>query len=438
MSEIGNPETEQAVLGCILLVPRHLDSVRGEVKPEMFAHHGYREIYSAMLALGERGWETDLLALRNQLQDSGRLEAAGGMTALAGLMQSVPSGGHVEYYTRNLIEAYRKREIKRELATALNSSNGHNASDIASAAIRSLEKIMEGGHRQPKSLAEIGAESQNRDFPPRIATGYRALDDLLCGGFGEGRFIIIAAATSIGKSQFAINLCANMTKNGRPVRCLYICQEMMPEEILVRFIALFGNVKNQSVEVILQKRANQNTHDVHGVGYNAGYAEAEKCLVLVEAEGRVTGSQVRSMCAQKYLWPDGVTSRPEAVFLDYLQQCENDGEESVREMINNVCLVGKSTARRYRIPFIALSQIQRLASAGKPSLHNLKESGNIEQDADTVLLLFRPKKEGAVEEDLEINAAKNRGGPLGSFRLRYAMTTGRITNHPWDLKQGEW
>ena len=422
----SNPEIERCFLGALFLFPANIEEARGIVTPEMLIYPVNRKIFSAMCSISDRGREPDMVTIRFMLRQSKEMEDAGGPVYFSDLMQTVPSSGRWEIWAGQVAEEFRRRKVGEVLAHSLAARLDNPPDLLAAQTIQELEAVMRGASTLPKSLRDIAEESRTRQAVPRISTGFHQLDEYLCGGFGEGRFIIIAAGTSVGKSQLVVNFCSKMEKDGRPARSLYVCQEMTTEEILVRFVALFGEVNNQSVEVILQKREQQETIDLHGQRYSVGFEKAQGAQILVEAEGQITGARLRAMAAQKYIWPDGQTCRAEVIILDYIQQCAMDGEDSLREMINSVSLTCKNIARRYRIPVIAVSQLNRLAAGDRPSLWHLKETGNLENDADTVILLWRPKKKDEIEEVLECDLAKNRGGPLGLWKSDYILSTGEI------------
>jgi len=427
VGETDNENLERCFLGTILLFPANMDEARGIVTSEMFTSQINRQIFAAMCSLGDRQHDPDMVSLKFMLGSSPALKAAGGVVYFSELMNAVPHSGQWEFWARQIADEYRKRMVRAALSEAQESAGQRDAGEVAAEAVQKLERIMQGAVTMPKSLKQISAESAVREVVPRISTGFRQLDDYLCGGFGEGRFIIVAGDTSMGKSQFAVNLLAKMEKDSRPARSLYICQEMTPDEILGRFIALFGNLDNQAVEVMQQRRAVQSTIDNFGGSYKEGLERSQKAQILVEAEGHITASRIRALSAQKYTWPDGHRGRAEVVILDYIQQCSMEGwEKDKRDHIGNVSQTCKSIARRYNIPFIGLSQLKRHHGQDRPLLDHLKESGDLEQDADTVILLYREKKKGELEEELECELAKNRGGPLGIWKNTYSLPTGQM------------
>ena len=441
MSEILNPhddDLESVILGACLTETTAMVLVGDKLSPEMFYETKFGEIYSALLSMYHSGKAIDLVTVRAELASRGKLEAVGGAYELVRLAGRVASSAHLEYHALILRQMYIRREMIAGLHTLLASAAdesvdlsdaladlhrlaGHLESGaVSNNCLRDMERLMQDTLEQMDKRVE-----NNRNGITGIPTGLRELDRLTAG-WQQGDLNIIAARPSVGKTAFALHLALAAGRAGKHV--LVNSLEMQGERLGDRWLcAQAANVDAGHLKTGLLD-----------AGERQQALEAARLLsalpVYVDDNPKMSMDHIRSSALLQKS-----KGRCDLLIIDYLQLCEMKSGQKNRNREQEVAEASRKAkliAKELDIPVILLCQLNReceMRADKRPALSDLRESGAIEQDADVVMLLYRPALYGLTSERRSIFPseglgmvilAKHRNGETGDvyFGHNPAMT----------------
>ena len=441
MSEILNPhddDLESVILGACLTETTAMVLVGDKLSPEMFYETKFGEIYSALLSMYHSGKAIDLVTVRAELASRGKLEAVGGAYELVRLAGRVASSAHLEYHALILRQMYIRREMIAGLHTLLASAAdesvdlsdaladlhrlaGHLESGaVSNNCLRDMERLMQDTLEQMDKRVE-----NNRIGITGIPTGLRELDRLTAG-WQQGDLNIIAARPSVGKTAFALHLALAAGRAGKHV--LVNSLEMQGERLGDRWLcAQAANVDAGHLKTGLLD-----------AGERQQALEAARLLsalpVYVDDNPKMSMDHIRSSALLQKS-----KGRCDLLIIDYLQLCEMKSGQKNRNREQEVAEASRKAkliAKELDIPVILLCQLNReceMRADKRPALSDLRESGAIEQDADVVMLLYRPALYGLTSERRSkfpseglgmVILAKHRNGETGDvyFGHNPAMT----------------
>lgn len=432
MSEILNPhddDLESVILGACLTETTAMVLVGDKLSPEMFYETKFGEIYSALLSMYHSGKAIDLVTVRAELASRGKLVRLAGRVA---------SSAHLEYHALILRQMYIRREMIAGLHTLLASAAdesvdlsdaladlhrlaGHLESGaVSNNCLRDMERLMQDTLEQMDKRVE-----NNRNGITGIPTGLRELDRLTAG-WQQGDLNIIAARPSVGKTAFALHLALAAGRAGKHV--LVNSLEMQGERLGDRWLcAQAANVDAGHLKTGLLD-----------AGERQQALEAARLLsalpVYVDDNPKMSMDHIRSSALLQKS-----KGRCDLLIIDYLQLCEMKSGQKNRNREQEVAEASRKAkliAKELDIPVILLCQLNReceMRADKRPALSDLRESGAIEQDADVVMLLYRPALYGLTSERRSkfpseglgmVILAKHRNGETGDvyFGHNPAMT----------------
>ena len=396
----ASPNAERALLGAALIDPTVVSEV-GELSPEDFyvAKHG--DIWTAMQELERKREPIDILTVREQLGDS-TVDSA----FLADLMNATPSSRNGPTYAQRIRDAAQRRKIIR--AASEISLIGYDEKDVLQAEEKAKQVFLqaldnsENEHRilSPQQQAHLLVdmmEERAQGVSPALATDYASLDALTTGGLRGGELVVIAARTSVGKSSFAENIAENIAKRFKQV--LYFNLEMSPKKMLERFA-------KRSHRLSLSAYVNgPSTEQDMAALYEIAQQRANMPITLVN-DGMATTASIWAVTNQHVIRHGQI----DLIVVDYLQLLKDKTSRNGSEVLRIAQMTAslKALAREHDVPVVLISQLNRNVEhrGGEPELHDLRDSGAIEQDADIVVLMW-------ITEDGDVKAkiAKQRDGP---------------------------
>ncbi len=444
-----NRDAERGVLGGILRDPDTLPSVQQVIVADNFYFDAHRKIYQAICDLANEGQPVDLVLLFDKLRKNKQLEDVGGKEYLVDLWESVPTGANAEYHAQLVREAAMIRGLIHASNEILRDAydRTQSADELVAQAERRIMDIAKAGIvGETKPLTEIITEAYQR-IDARvgkenlsisgISTGYVDLDNITAG-LQNSELIIIAARPSVGKTAFALNIVRNIITEGlasghSPV-ILFFSLEMARIELAERLLCCQSRVDSHKV-----RKGHLSADDIQKL-MDAGDVLRRAKLYIDDTPSR-TMIQIAASARRldKKHEKDGGLK---LVVIDYLQLIEPENRRDPRqEQVAQISRRLKFLARELGIPVIALAQVNRASEERqdhKPRLSDLRESGSIEQDADTVLMLHRPGKFDGAQEDniLEVIIAKQRNGPTGEITLTWLKEYNRYENYIADIGMG--
>ena len=415
-------EAEQAVLGAVIIEPRILEEVLIPIlKTEYFQMEQHRKIYDLMLAMNMSSQPIDYVTLLEKVKENGVFPEAEGKQYLLQLTELVPSVENVENYAKIIAD----KAVLRQLINASESikERSLDASGSPSEIVEFAEqriydiankRVSTGFYSLKEGLQEsmeryMKLQSDDKSEFAGLPTYFGELDRMM-GGMHKGDLIIIAARPGIGKSSLALNIAENVaTKANKKVA--FFSLEMPREQLVDRVIssqALIDNTRLRTGEL--------QPDDWRRIAEASSYLA--NCPIFFDDTSMITVSQIKAKLRRL----KGV----DLVVIDYLQLLSSGSRsdnrvQEVSEMTRSLKIMAKDIG----VPVIALSQLSRRsedrsAKDHRPQLSDLRESGSIEQDADSVIFLYNDVKyssEPAEQNVVEIILGKNRHGETGTVKV---------------------
>jgi replicative DNA helicase len=437
-----NLEAEEAVLGAVLLSDRTLHSlvIEAGLKPDDFYRDRHGAVYGAMLALYAEGEPVDTLTVADHLRQRGKLDDVGGEEAIDRLTGGVPMAGAAPRYARIVREHAMLRRLLRTTREIQASVIGHEASprDLVERAEKAMLEVGRDDTKQDfRSVEEI--LNEELDKMQRLSasgtaltgtpSGFKDLDEIT-GGFQPGNLVVIAARPSMGKSALVSNIAENAAiDHNRPVALFSL--EMSEAELAQRFVASQARIPGDSL------RKGKVT-DAQWPKILDATQRLVRAPLYVDDSSDLSSLDVRAKARRLHqqMQPHGGLGM---IIVDYLQLMRAEaGVESRVEQVGRMSRDLKILASELKVPVIALSQLSRAVEQRhdkRPILSDLRESGQIEQDADLVIFIYRDEyyekdSEKAGMADLLI--AKHRNGSLGDVPMTFQSQYPKFMNYAGD------
>ncbi|MGB0679061.1 MAG: replicative DNA helicase [Polyangiales bacterium] len=427
-------EAEKSVLGGILLHNDAMNVVLEVLTTDDFYSEAHGKIFDAMISLTKRGQPVDLITLREELASSRELSGIGGDEYLLGLTDTLPTVDNIEAHA-NLV---REKALVRSLIAACHEVTARGYGDYGAveefldSAERAIFDIAKSRLRHPyehikdvvlRTFRDINEAAQRQQTITGLPSGFDRLDRRTAG-MHPGDLIIVAGRPGMGKTAFALNIALNACVKAQiPVAVFSL--EMPKEQLVRRMLCSEARVDGGRL------RAGQLARDDWPKLANAAGVLSELSLWIDDTPALTImelRAKVRRLRADKGLG---------LIVVDYLQLMRSGTRNDSREQeISEISRFLKALAKELAIPVIALSQLNRgVESRGnkdkRPQLSDLRESGAIEQDADTILFIYRDEvynKESNDKGIAEIIIGKQRSGPTGTVRCRFLNEYTRFDN----------
>jgi len=411
-------EAESSILGSILIDKEAIVAVAGFLRAEHFYDETNGLIYQACLDLYQDRKPIDLVTVREKLKAAKALKKIGGSTYLAQLVNSVPSAAHVEEYAKIVKDSYTKRELIS--ASGKISEMAFDEGAEAAVVLDGAEQLVFGLSQKHLSqgfipIKDALAESFDRlDELHKTAgglrgvpSGFAGLDDALAG-FQNSNLIILAARPGVGKTAFVLNIAQSVTvKKSMPVGIFSL--EMSKEELLDRVLVAQADIDAWRLKTgRLDETDFSKLSEAMGILYETPlFIDDTPALSVLEMRTK----------ARRLMSEGGL----KLVVVDYLQLMRPTRRWDSRvQEVSEISQGLKNLARELKIPVLAVSQLSREVEkrgTRRPQLADLRESGAIEQDADVVMFLYREDEDDL--ENVQLEIAKHRNGPLKKIPLRF-------------------
>lgn len=396
-------ETEKQVIGSILMEPECIGKVYGKLKPDMFVNDFCRDAYQKMLAFYDMGEQISIVTLQNALESKER-DKRYISSALMEIVKETDSSAVIVHCADELINEYKSKQVQRLL-----SSTSYLPNDIEKSIgylITELEAMRENRDSTCKTMKQIVEEYKGGYFCQKddnsLRTGFYKLDEKL-GGLEGGDVIVLAARPGVGKSAIVTQIIGQMAERGKNVA--YFNLEMNENQVYERFISQLAEL-----ELVRVRRANRFLNDEE-----AKFAKANEKLMnynITVSTGSKTVGEIKNIARnQKF----------DCIVIDYLQLVRSERKFSNRASeVGEISKSIKALAMELKVPIILLSQLNRTSEhteTKEPEISELRESGDIEQDASIIILLWNISKDSHKAKGLKIG--KNRQGELGKIGYEF-------------------
>ncbi len=421
----NNVAAEEAVLGSLLIDPSAIGEVATLLKPADFYRERSGMIYDAALALHGRREPVDYLTLISELEHRNQLQEVGGAAYLVGLINATPTAVHALAYARQVQEAAIRRRALWFAGEAARLACNHDLpleevlGAIEAAAFQLREGLRGADALRPLSAVVAEVETQLEavkagQAPHLLSTGFPALDKTI-GGWRGGSLNIIGARTGQGKTALLLGFAAQAARNGHTVAVFSL--EMTGAEIVGR-LAVAGAAVN------LFDLTSSAALTAQWPAITAALGDLAGEPIWLDDTGGISLPELRAKALR-------LASRTplDLIVVDYIQLMTLGARAEKRyQELGAISRGLKTLAKELDVPILAAAQLSRAVeqrSDRRPTLADLRESGDLEQDADTVLLVSRK------ELDLEflpadLIVAKNRFGGTGAVQLLWERARARF------------
>jgi replicative DNA helicase len=426
---LQNIDAEEGVLGGILLDPSAISIVANILPPSAFYITAHQRIYQAALTLHSKNKLVDLMSVTTWLADHELLEKVGGQSKLAQLLDRTVCAVNIDRYAELILDKYQRRQLvaaanevitlAEDTSTELETVLEHSEQKIFGATKYQSDRF------EPESIGEclIAAFHQLEGGETSgISTGLLDLDGLT-GGLIRQDLIVIAARASMGKTWLACHLSNHLALGGMPV--VFFSAEMSKSQLTKRFLAMHSKIDSSR---LIQNKIYQSEWDVltKAVG-----TIAELPIIIDDTPATAqTPSRMRSVLRRI----QSERGQLGLVVLDYIQKLGNRAAGNRAQVIGSFSGAFKDMAKEFDVPFVCLAQINRGVEGQtnkRPTMADIKDSGDIEQDMDLGLLLFREEYYNPDTPDkgvMEVAVAKNRNGPTGVCKVLFNPSVGLFRN----------
>lgn len=411
-------EAEQSVLGALMLDNAAIDRISA-LRPEHFYRDDHRRIFSAIGQLIGASKPADVLTVFNALESSGDAERVGGLAYLGEIANNTPSAANIEAYARRVRDTAVERALiatcDEVSAKAFGRGDLTEKLDFAQQRFAALDEV--SVRRDPAPLNEVlirhidKIQARFEGEEKGLSTGFPDLDERL-NGMHPGQSIVIAGRPAMGKSTLAVNIAVAVAEAGVPA--LICSQEMSESDLADRLLAQVGRIAlDRLIKGTLQD------DDWHRLTMATG--RLNEMPLFIDEQPALTLWDVRAK-ARQIRRRHGLG----LVVIDYLQLMKGEGDNRTQE-VGSISRGVKQLAKDMGCPVILLSQLNRGLESRpnkRPMMSDLRESGEIEQDADVILFIYRDEVYHADSADkglAEIIVGKARQGAAGGPCVRLAF-----------------
>ncbi|MFH0411890.1 replicative DNA helicase [Corynebacterium sp. L4756] len=430
----SDKDAEQGVLGAMLLSPATVIEVIDEVDPEDFYYPAHQLIYSAMLDLYSTGTDIDPVIVSSRLDKQQNLERVGGAPYLHTLLSTVPTAANARYYAEIVAEKALLRKLvdagTRVVQLGFNGDEDAEIEAVLDLAQQEVFKIAQKkttedykviGDLIIPTIDELTALQNNGGLESGVPTGFIDLDNLT-NGLHAGQMIIIAARPGVGKSTLALDFMRSCSLHLNKASVVFSL-EMSASEIVMRMLSAESEVKLSDMRS--GKVSNEDWEKLTDT-----LNRIQDAPLFIDDSPNLTMMEIRTK-ARRLKQQHGL----DLVVLDYLQLMSSGKKvESRQQEVSEFSRQLKLLAKELEVPVIAISQLNRGPESRtdkKPQLADLRESGSLEQDADMVMLLYRPDSQDRDSEragEADIILAKHRGGPIDTVQVAHQLHYSKFVN----------
>ncbi len=418
-------QAEQSVLGSILIDPDKFKDVVLQLVESDFMIELHREMFSAMNALSfDQSRQIDPVTLTNILVERGVADEQKCRESIMAILNATPSAANLNDY----VNIVKEKSLRRRLLDVSEQihTTALDESDSVFTALERAEQLVYGISDSQKNNDLIDIKtllykthdnlvelSKDPEKYRGVMTHFSGLDGILFG-MNKGDLIIVGARPAMGKTSFVLNIAENAAYKGKKTVCIFSL-EMSGEELVKRMLSTEACIPSTVL-----RSGNLTAQDWNKLGMAA--SKLAECNIYIDGTTESTVSRIKAKLNRiKGLKSNGL------VIIDYLQlmQDPNEKRNGRTAEVSAISRNLKIMAKELEVPVICCSQLNRELEKTKekmPTMADLRESGSIEQDADAVLLLYRPDYYDQKQDQqnrAQVIVAKNRHGSTGTVEMAW-------------------
>ncbi len=427
----GSVEAERAILGAILLDNSAFNQAASRLHATDFLLDSHRRIYMRMAELVDAGAKVDFVTTAERLIRHRELEAIGGVEYITSLTDGLPRVKNIGQYVDIVREKARARMLLNTFESGAAKIRGREPADevLAETQNEIIQIVNHGRAGKTPEIGEIAHEAFAELMAIRrmdgrcvgLSTGLEDLDALTTG-YRKSEFYVIGARPGQGKTAFACQAIRRSCKQGR--KCALFSIEVKRTQIMNRLAAMESKIS------VFEMRDTRGLTDDEMNRIAVAMNEIGRWPLMIEDSPKL---DLNEMAAIARLF---ISQGAEIIFVDYLQKLRAPGKTDFERVTATADALWE-LARSTDVPVVALSQLRRSTTPNEPpTMDDLRQSGQIEQNANGVFLLYRPleaeagtKKRRYTGEDQVIIGKQRSGpaethvpvvfdGPMGMFRPR--------------------
>jgi replicative DNA helicase len=404
-------DAEAAVLGACLIDGQAYWKIADLIRPDDFSRADYRELWTIIAELVKANVGADFVTVgeRNPKLTDLAIELSG----------STPSSANVRGYAEWVVQASTERRVQSagQMIAKLRGADalGEAQRILGSCAPQSSSAVKPVREYLRESIGRLQQRVDADDSLTGVPTGVAKLDEMTAG-LQRGDLVILAARPSVGKTAFAMQWALHAAESGHAV--LFMSLEMTGSQLADRALSHLGHVSSVSI------REPKRMDDADWTRITNAGAILDKLPLLIDDSSRPPIETVEARIRQV-----NASRRLGLVVIDYLGLMKMPRAEKKTDAVGELTGRLKAIAKDLQIPVVVLCQLNRGAADARPSLDSLRDSGDIEQDADVVAFLWRPQADD--RELIQCDVAKQRNGPTGDFHLHARMDVMRFDARDW-------
>jgi replicative DNA helicase len=433
-------EAEEYLLSCCLLdgsdtIARCLEA---RLPPAAFYSPANSLIYEKLCALYQTRPPVELAVLAEELKTAKQLEAVGGYAYLTQISARIPTTAQAVYFLEKVRELYLLRELIKAATGAVERAFNYQGGleefvdrveqdifSVTQARVGDAVKSMKEPTRE--AMHVINKMMMKKGELTGVASGFKDLDALTFG-FQRQEMIVLAARPSMGKTSLALNTAeaASLPKRGEAVTTLVFSLEMSASQLALRMLCARARV---NMKLLRDGLLPKNGEEMQRLVATAD--EFSKAPLFIDDSSHLSIMELRAKARRVH-----ARHKLGFIIVDYLQLISPTDSKVPREQQVAEASRGlKALAKELDVPVLVLSQLNRSSEKENrvPRLSDLRESGSIEQDADVVLMLARPKDSEenyqVASDSADLIVAKQRNGPVGELKLTFLRDITRFENH---------
>ena len=420
-------EAEQGVLGAMLLSPNTITDIIEELIPDDFYRPAHQLIYRAILDLFSDNKDVDPVIVAGRLDRNHDLERVGGAPYLHTLISSVPTAANARYYAEIVAEKAVLRRLvdagTRVVQLGYEGTEGDEVDVVVDMAQQEVFAIAQRNVTEDYAILadilqptmdELDELSTHGGLARGIPTGFIDLDNLTNGLHG-GQMIIVAARPGVGKSTLALDFMRSCSIKHNKASVIFSL-EMSKSEIVMRLLSAETEIR------LSDMRAGRMSDEAWAKLANR-VGQISEAPLFIDDSANLTMMEIRSKARRLKQKHD-----LQMIVVDYLQLMSSGKRvESRQQEVSEFSRQLKLLAKELDVPLVAISQLNRGPESRtdkRPQLADLRESGSLEQDADMVMLLYRPDSQDKDDEragEADIILAKHRGGPIDTVQVAHQL-----------------
>ena len=403
-------DAEKAVMGCLLLNNRTFESIP-ELEPHHFSTPEHVTLYRTIMQMLTKGSPADTITLMTRLQAKGELENVGGLPYLTEIATGTFSPSNIANYAAIVVNEFRRFELKGLCFDSIGRLDSKlDPLEVGGLLVERVGKITE--NRAQDSVSDTDAllsehlgmmERRQEGKETLYATGLSDLDKKLGGGFSGGDLVILAARPAMGKTALALSIALNMAESRN---VLFFSLEMMKSQLMDRAMSNLGSIPMDWMR--------NPCDDQNAARHTMAFQKFQNLKMMVDDKAGRRLLEIQSIAKQT-----NRRKRLGLIVVDYLGLIRGSNAQNRNLELGEYSKGLKALAKDLDLPVLCLAQLNRAVDnrAGQiPHLADLRDSGEIEADADTVMFIHREEyyKPDTVNKGLaEIIIAKQRQGETG-------------------------